>query len=174
MPYESDLTEINPPWFSCQHYVNLPSLSLRITENFQMWNTLLLPVHQLYSRPLQLHTAWTMQHNRSSASKLKYSWDVGLCRTINMTCLSFSTPLGCTDGNVTTSRWLFQEPENKARREEILHVQAQGSGRRVNRDRCVGIFNGCLLLSVLADLQTWITLNPEEKSIPYLKPNTDN
>lgn len=137
MPYKSDLMEINSPWFSCQHYVNSPSLFLRITENFQMWNTLLFPVHQLYSRALQLHTAWTMQHNRSSASKLKYSWDVGLCRTINMTCLSFSTPLGCTDGNVTNSRWLFQETAKQAKREETLHVQAQGSGRRVNGDGCV-------------------------------------
>lgn len=157
MPYESDLMEINSPWFSCQHYVNLLSLSPRITENFQIRNTLLFPVHQLYSRALQLYTAWTMQHHRSSASKLKYSWDVGLCRTINMTCLSFSTPLGCTDGNVTTSRWLFQESANRARREETLHVQAQGSGRAENGDRCVGIFNGCLLLLVHADVQTWIT-----------------
>lgn len=162
MPYESDLMEINSSWFSCKHYVNLPSLSLRITKNFQIWNTLLFPAHQLYSRALQLHTAWTMQHNRSSASKLKYSWDVGLCRTINMTCLSFSTPLSCTDGNVTTSRWLFQEPANNARREETPHVQAQGSGSGVNGDGCVRIFNRCLLLLVHADLQTWITLNPGE------------
>lgn len=66
------------------------------------------------------------------------------------------------------------EPANKARREKALHVQAQGSGRRVNGDGCVGIFNGCLRLLVHADLQTWITLNPEEQSIPYLKPNKDN
>lgn len=77
-----------------------------------------------------------------------------------MTCLSFSTPLGCTDGNVTTGSSRSQETRQGGKKPSTCKRRAQGEERMVFG--CVGIFNGRLLLFVRAELQSWITLNPEE------------
>lgn len=73
-----------------------------------------------------------------------------------MTCLSFSTPSGCTDGNGAGSRRLFQAP---------VHEQHEGKkpavhGRsRVEAGGRVRSFNGCLPRLVHADPQLLITLD---------------
>lgn len=91
-----------------------------------------------------------------------------MCETVNMTCLSFSTPPGCTDGNVTGSRRLFQAPVSKGRRQERRCAQARGARSRPQADGRAGIFNARLLLVAHTDPQPRITLNgiTQKNSLP--------